>query len=81
VPDAVLSLVDLFAKVLEEPAEALNDQSSRDTTGNWTSMRHVALMVAIENEYKIRFSNPEMASLRSLGAVRASLIAKGVVGL
>lgn len=76
-----MSLTDVIARVLEEPADSLNDESSRDNTHNWTSLRHVALMVAIENEYKIRFSNPEMAALRSIVDLRAALTDKGVTGL
>lgn len=75
------SLADVFAEILKEPAESFTDESSRETTVNWTSLRHVTLLVAIENEYRVKFSNPEMTAMRSLGDIRAALAAKGVSGV
>jgi acyl carrier protein len=76
-----MALTDVFARVLEEPVEAVDEETSRDTCLNWTSMRHVALLVELEKEYGIRFSNPEMTTMRSVADVRAALTAKGVSGL
>jgi acyl carrier protein len=45
---------------------------------NWTSLRHVTLLVEVENEYGIRFSNAEMATMRSVGDIRTALRKKGV---
>lgn len=73
-----MRLVDVCTRVLEEPAGTLTDDSSQDTVLNWTSLRHVALLVEIENEFGLRFSNAEMASMRSMGDIRAALSKKGV---
>lgn len=73
-----MRLHDVLARVLDEPADQLTDDSSPDTVLNWTSMRHVTLLVEIENVYDIRFSNAEMATMRSLGDIKAALAKKGV---
>lgn len=73
-----MRLHDVLARVLDEPADQLTDDSSPDTVLNWTSMRHVTLLVEIENAYDIRFSNAEMATMRSLGDIKAALAKKGV---
>jgi acyl carrier protein len=73
-----MRLVEVFAKVFEEPADEFNDESTQDTVLNWTSMRHVALLVEIERSYGIRFSNAEMTAMRSMGDIRTALTRKGV---
>jgi len=73
-----VSLEDVLERVMEEPADSFTDDSSPDVVLNWTSLRHVTLLVEIENEYGIRFSNAEMATMRSVGDIRAALTKKGV---
>ena len=71
-------LAEVFAEVFEEPVESFTDDSNRESVLGWTSMRHVALLVKIENVYGMRFSNAEMATMRSMGDIRAALSRKGV---
>ncbi|WP_433272594.1 acyl carrier protein [Actinosynnema sp. CS-041913] len=72
-----MRLTEVVGRVLDlDPAE-LTDDSSRDTILKWTSMHHVKLLVEIESAYGIRFSNPEMASMQTIGDVRASLLRHG----
>ena len=73
-----MGLADVFAEVFEEPAENFTDESNRDSVLGWTSMRHVTLLVRIENEYGTRFSNAEMATLRSMADIRPALAGKGL---
>ncbi len=73
-----MGLADVFAEVFEEPAENFTDGSNRESVLGWTSMRHVTLLVRIENEYGTRFSNAEMATLRSMSDIRTALASKGV---
>jgi acyl carrier protein len=42
---------------------------SRETVPAWDSLRHVALIFAIEDEFEIQFSEAQMASLASLSAI------------
>jgi acyl carrier protein len=73
-----MQLQDLVSRVLDEPADQLTDESSPDTVLNWTSMRHVTLLIEIENAYGVRFSNAEMTTMRSYGDIKATLARKGV---
>jgi len=73
-----MALEDLFAKVFEQPAQAFTDDSSAQNVVTWTSLRHVTLLMEIENAYNTRFTNTEMASMRSLGDIRTALTKKGV---
>jgi len=71
-------LAEVFSEVFEEPVERFTDESNQETVLGWTSMRHVALLVKIENAYGTRFSNAEMATMRSMGDIRAALARKGL---
>ena len=72
-----MRLVDVFARVFEQPVDGLTDESSQDTVLNWTSLRHVTLLVELERSYNIRFSNAEMTTMRSIGEIRSALAKKG----
>lgn len=73
-----MALANVFEKILEEPADSFNDDSSPDTILSWTSLRNVTLLVEIEQEFGIRFSNAEMTTMRSFGDIRTALEKKGV---
>jgi acyl carrier protein len=42
---------------------------ARDVPG-WDSLTHVSLIVAIEREFKIRFTSGEITKLENVGALR-----------
>ncbi|GAA2214287.1 hypothetical protein GCM10009850_097520 [Nonomuraea monospora] len=73
-----MRLEDVLATVLEQPADSFTDESSSENVLAWTSLRHVTLLIEIENEFGVRFSNAEMTTMRSLGDIRAALERKGV---
>ena len=73
-----MRLEDVFADVLEQPAEVFDDSSDQQNTPNWTSLANVRLLVALEGAFGVRFSNAEMATMRSLGDIRSVLATKGV---
>jgi acyl carrier protein len=42
---------------------------SRETISAWDSLKHVAVIFAIEDEFEVQFSEEQMASLASLSAI------------
>jgi acyl carrier protein len=73
------SLEGLFAHVLRVPVDGLDDTTSPKTLAEWNSLRHVELVVAVEDAYGVRFSHAEVLSLESLGSFRLLLGKKGRV--
>ena len=71
------SLERVFAHVLRVSVDALDDATSPKTLVAWNSLRHVELVVAVENAYGVRFSNAEMLALQTLGSFREVLHRKG----
>jgi len=70
-------LADVFAQVFVQPAETFTDESNQDSVLGWTSLQHVTLLINVENAYGVRFSNAELATMRSMGDIRAALARKG----
>ena len=52
-----------MARVLEIPIEALDDEASPDTIDNWDSLRHMNLVMALEEEFGVQFSTDEVIEL------------------
>lgn len=73
-----MRLEAVVARVLDEPVDSIAEDSSPDNMWKWTSLRNVTLLIEIENEFDIRFSNTEMSTIRTLRDIRAVLVKKGV---
>lgn len=71
-------LEEIISQVLDIDAQRLTDDSNPVTIPQWNSLKHIELIVAIETAYNIRFARPEIASLRSVGDIRALLSRKGI---
>ena len=73
-----MQLETIFANILREPAESMNDQTSPGNTKTWDSLKHIELVLAVEGAYSVKFTMPEITGVRSLGSVRQLLQTKGV---
>lgn len=56
----------IMVAVLGVDVEAINDDSSSDDIASWDSLRHINLIVALEQEFDISFLDEEVASLTSV---------------
>ena len=72
-----MRLYQIVANVLKVEAETLTPESNAANTRNWDSLRHIEVIFAVESAYHVRFSMPEITSLRNLGDIRRLLVAKG----
>ncbi len=71
-------LYNIIGKVLGVDPATLNDDSNAQNTSKWDSLRHIEVIFAVESAFHVRFTMPEIASLRKLGDVRKLLLAKNV---
>ena len=74
-PDRV---ADVFAQVLKLSPESLRDETSPDNTPPWDRLQAMNLVMAIEDEFGVRLSTKEIASMRSIGIVKKVLRKKGI---
>ena len=73
-----MQLETLFANLLQEPIQLMNEETSPRNTRSWDSLKHLELVMAIERAYSVQFSMPEIVGLDSLGSMRQLLRLKGV---
>ena len=73
-----MQLFEIIAGVLNIDPTTLSDESNALNTPNWNLLRHIEIMLAVENAFGVRFAMPEMVSMQNIGDMRQLLIAKGV---
>ncbi len=75
---AMTKLTTIFASVLGEPEERITDDASPKTLPRWDSLRHVTLVMEVEDQFGVTFSTSEIVGLNSIRSIRQTLVSKGV---
>ncbi len=73
-----LKLKQVLSGILMMPVERITDEVSLKTTEEWDSLKHMELIVAIEEEFKINLEFDDIVAMTNLPAIRKILSAKGV---
>jgi len=60
-------LTGIFREVLDEDSLVLRDDLTADQVESWDSLNHIDLIVAVERNFKIRFTTAEITSLKNVG--------------
>ena len=66
-------LVSTVAEVLEISPDLVKDAMSMDNCPQWDSLRHFALILALEDVFGVHFSSDEIPELTQVGLLRAKL--------
>jgi acyl carrier protein len=66
-------LKEIFSEVLEVEETDLNDDFGPDDCPLWDSMNNLRLITAIEEEFGVKFSMEEIATMVNFGEVKAVL--------
>lgn len=66
-PELWNRLQRVFADFFEDPDLRLEPSTTADDVEGWDSVSSIALMVALEREFGIRFNTGEMAGLEDVG--------------
>lgn len=66
----------LLASMLKVPREAVGADASRESVAEWDSLRHMHLMLALEEEFGIEFDDGELADLGSAQSLLSAIAAK-----
>ena len=56
-------ILKVMSLVFEVPIEMLNEESSSDTIGSWDSLKHLNLILALEEEFDIVIPDEEVGNL------------------
>ncbi|MGX7829151.1 acyl carrier protein [Actinokineospora sp. 24-640] len=67
----------VVAGALDVDPALVVDTAGPDTLATWTSMRHIQLIVSLEEAYGLSFDYQQIAGVRTIGDVRGVLRANG----
>ena len=62
--DEVSMIIRNVLKLNDEP---ITRESSAETVRGWDSLSHIAVILAVESKFKIKFKASEISSLANLG--------------
>ncbi|MGB3438347.1 MAG: acyl carrier protein [Actinophytocola sp.] len=75
---SVVNFAALVAEVLDvDPAE-ITENADQDALPGWTSMRHIQLVVTLEEAYRVYFDYAEIRDARTIAGLRKVLRTKGI---
>ena len=63
----------ILSSLLNLPRDQLSRESSREATEQWDSLKHMHLVMALEEEFGIEFDDREVSELSSAGALLDSI--------
>lgn len=68
----------IIARELELPEGSVAADASAEALEAWDSLGHMKLIMAVEQEFSVRFATAEIPALTSVGKLVAALGEKGV---
>ena len=61
---------NIMSAVFEIPIQEINDESSSDTVVSWDSLKHMNLVIALEEEFEMEFSESEIPEITNYRAIK-----------
>ena len=74
--DALEQVRLIMMDVFDLDELSLSSASSAEDIKEWDSLSHIRLVVALEKEFKIKFKNSELESLKNVGDLTSLVAAK-----
>ena len=68
---------NVMSAVFELPVNQITDDSSPDTIGSWDSLKHINLVVALEEEFKVEFTDDDIVEMMNYPLIKE--IVKSIV--
>nr|WP_316639090.1 acyl carrier protein [uncultured Roseateles sp.] len=67
----------ILSSLLTVPRDRLDRSSSRETVEQWDSLKHMHLVMALEEEFGIEFDDSEISELADAAGLLDAIAAKG----
>lgn len=68
----------ILGLVLEMPEQQIDEGLSAEDASNWDSIRHLNLVMALEEAFGVSFSSDELGRLTSYRAIVDALAERGI---
>jgi acyl carrier protein len=69
---------NLLSEVLQVPASAITDDLTMKNVDAWDSLKHMELIVALEQSFDIQLSFDEIVAMQSVSEIKRVLRERGV---
>jgi acyl carrier protein len=76
--EALKKVNAVFIDVLDNEDIDLDYSTTVNDVEDWDSLNHIQLVVAVEKEFKIRFTSKEIQSWNNVGEMLDCILSKGV---
>lgn len=63
----------VLASVFEVPESSIDDSANPDVVEGWDSLNHMKLVVALEDEFGIKFSDEEILEMQSFKLIKYTI--------
>ena len=67
---------NVMSLVFELPIKDISKNSSPETIETWDSLKHMNLVIALEEEFKIEFSDDEILEMMDYSSIETIIINK-----
>jgi acyl carrier protein len=71
--DRLFSLQEIFRQVFDDDGLVVTADTSRRDVADWDSVAHVKLILSLEEEFGVRFTEDEVSSLQTVGELLAAI--------
>jgi len=68
----------LLAEVLQVSPSTITDDVAMKDFERWDSLKHMELIVSLEEGFDLQLSFPEIVAMQSVGEIKRTLRAKGI---
>ena len=63
----------IMASVFDIKPENIQENSSPDTVANWDSMKHIDLILSLEEEFNLEFDEKEISEMMSFKNIKKTV--------
>jgi len=74
--EIISTLNEIFEDIIDEGSVSLSETSTSKDIDGWDSLTNIQLVVAIEKNYKIRFTSEEITSWKNVGEMLDCILTK-----
>ena len=67
---------NVMSVVFEMPIEEINSESSPNTIESWDSLKHMNMVIALEEEFNVEFTDDNIIELINMKLILAVIVEK-----
>ena len=66
-------ILNVVADIFEVPINQINNELSLNSIKQWDSVNHLKLMIALEEEFEIKFTKDDIESMINLSIIESTV--------